>query len=56
MFYFPQVFLFFRGVLPVKVSGFAASRAFRVERLRFFYFVRVLRGVFVLEIRLRCCM
>ena len=42
---------FFRGVLPVKVSGFAASRAFRVERLRFFYFVRVLRGVFVLEIR-----
>ena len=51
MFYFPQVFLFFRGVLPVKVSGFAASRAFRVERLRFFYFVRVLRGVFVLEIR-----
>ena len=56
MFYCPQVFLFLLRNFAGESEFFAVSRAFYAQCLRFVYFVRVLRGVFVLEIRLRCCM
>ena len=49
-------FSFFFRNFAGESDFFAASRAFYAQRLRFVYFVRVLRGVFVFEIRLQFCM
>ena len=56
MFYCPQVFLFLLRNFAGESEFFAVSRAFYAQCLRFVYFVRVLRGVFVFEIRLHFCM